>query len=609
MPVEACGGRPVAALPVHPQGAGGPIRPARGNCGKLAAMTSLRERGRRWLPGLTLLSAYRLQWLRHDIPAGLVLAAMLVPVGVAYAVAAGLPGIHGLYATIVPLLVYALLGPSRILVIGPDSSLAGVILSVVVPLAAGDPQRAVALAGAMALVAGIAGIAAGLARLGFLTDLLSTPIRHGYLNGIALTVLISQMPALAGISLGQIDNTPERLAALLRAAGSAHAPTLLLGVGTLAIIALLSRWPRVPAILAAVIAALAATACFKPEGVAVLGELPQGLPAFAWPLIGWSDLGPILAGGLAVAFLASAETAVLSRSYAARLDMRVDQNQEMAALGAANIMAGLFQGFPVSSSASRTPVLEAAGGRSQAAVVVGAVAVAALLVWAPGLLRDLPQAALAAVVIAAVCKLFSFRELLRIHRMQPWECWLSVGCSLGVVVAGPITGIGLAVVLAVIEFLWDGWRPHHAVLGRVDGMKGYHDIRRHPEARRIDGLVLFRWDAPLFFANADGFQTAVLRALQVSPTPPRWLVIAAEPITSVDITAADMLAGLDETLRQRQVQLCFAELKDPVKDKLRRFELYARFDAYFFPTLGEAVGAYLERHQVDWVDWEDREPA
>ncbi len=366
-----------------------------------------------------------------------------------------------------------------------------------------------------------------------------------------------------------------------------------MGLGTLAIIALLARWPRVPAILVAVIAALAATAGFglERQGVAVLGELPQGLPAFAWPVIGWSDLGPIIAGGLAVAFLASAETAVLSRSYAARLDMRVDQNQEMTALGAANIMAGLFQGFPISSSASRTPVLEAAGGRSQVAVVVGALAVAALLVWAPGLLRDLPQAALAAVVIAAVCKLFSFRELLRLHRMQPWECWLSVGCSLGVVMAGPITGIGLAVVLAVIEFLWDGWRPYHTVLGRVDGMKGYHDIRRHPKARRIDGLVLFRWDAPLFFANADGFQTAVLRALQASPTPPRWLVIAAEPITSVDITAADMLAGLDETLRQRQVQLCFAELKDPVKDKLRRFELYSRFDAYFFTTVdGLGIG-------------------
>jgi high affinity sulfate transporter 1 len=566
------------------------------------------ERWRRWLPGLTTLSHYNPAWLRNDIPAGLALAAMLVPVGIAYAVAAGLPGIYGLYATIVPLLVYALLGPSRILVLGPDSSLAGIILSVVLPLSGGDPERAVALASAMALVAGIAGFTAGLARLGFLTDLLSTPIRYGYMNGIAVTVLISQLPKFSGLPSPSSDNTIERLLAFIHASGNVHLPSLLLGLGTLAIILGLARWPRVPGILVAVIASMTAVALFDlpDQHVAVLGDMPQGLPHPAWPGIGLSDLGAVVFGGLTMALLASAETAVLSRSYATHLNMQVDQNQEMAALGAANVMSGLFQGFPISSSASRTPVLEAAGGRTQVAVVVSALAVAALLLWAPGLLHNLPQAALAGVVIAAISKLFSLRELLRIYRMQPWECWLSVACSIGVIVAGPITGIALAVVLAVIEFLWDGWRPHFAVLGRVDEMKGYHDTKRHPEARLIDGLVLFRWDAPLFFANADGFQTEVLRTAQQAPTTTRWLVVASEPITSVDITAADMLAELDDTLRERGVQLCFAEMKDPVKDKLRRFGLYPRFQTHFFPTLGQAVNAYLDNHPVQWVDWEDR---
>jgi MFS superfamily sulfate permease-like transporter len=238
--------------------------------------------------------------------------------------------------------------------------------------------------------------------------------------------------------------------------------------------------------------------------------------------------------------------------------------------------------------------------------VVGALAVALLLVMAPDLLKNLPSSALAAVVIASAIGLIEITDLRRIYRIQRWEFWLSIVCTVGVAVLGAIEGIGLAIVIAVIEFLWDAWRPYSAVLGRADRVKGYHDITRYPEARLIPGLVLFRWDAPLFFANAELFQDRVLNAVAASPTPVRWLVVAAEPVTSVDVTSADMLAELDETLHAAGIQLCIAEMKDPVKDKLKRFGLFARMgEAAFFPTIGAAVGSYLDAHPVDWVDWED----
>ncbi len=568
---------------------------------------------RRWLPGVDTVRRYPLAWLRHDVPAGLALAAMLVPVGIAYAVASGLPGIHGLYATIVPLLVYALFGPSRILVVGPDSSLTALILAVVLPLSGGDPARAVALAGMLALVSGTICVLAGVARLGFVTELLSKPIRYGFMNGIALTVLVSQLPALFGLP-GEGEDPIRRLLAFGHAvlAGRTNGTALTVGVGTLAVILLLKGSKRLPAVLIAVVGATVVVGALDLAAradVAVLGALPQGLPGFAIPWIRQDDLVPVLIGGAAVALVSFADTSVLSRSYAARTGTRVDPNQEMVALGAANLATGLFQGFPISSSFSRTPVAEAAGARTQVAGVVGALAVALLLVAVPDLLRHLPSSALAAVVIAAAIGVVEVADLRRIYRIQRWEFWLSMGCFAGVVVLGVIPGIGLAIVAAVIEFLWDGWRPHSAVLGRADGVRGYHDITRYPEARQIPGLVLFRWDAPLFFANAELFQQRVLDAVARAPTEVRWLVVAAEPVTSVDVTAADMLAELDETLHAAGIELCFAEMKDPVKDKMKRFGLFARLgEGTFFTTIGAAVRAYLGTHPVEWVDWEDRTP-
>ena len=566
----------------------------------------------RWFPGLITLRHYDRSWLRHDLVAGLVMTTMLVPVGIAYAEASGVPGINGLYATIVPLVAYGLFGPSRILVLGPDSSLAAVILAVVLPLSGGDPARAVGVAGMMAIVSGVVCVAAGLARLGFITELLSKPIRYGYMNGIALTVLLSQIPKLCGFSV-EADGPLRQVQAIVDriAAGSTNGVTLAIGGAALALIVVLKRWPRVPGILIAVVGATAIVAAFDlaaRAGVSVLGPLPQGLPSAAFPGVEVGALKEIFVGGIAVALVSFADTSVLSRTYAARLRTPVDPNQEMVGLGLANLAAGFFQGFPVSSSSSRTPVAEAAGARTQLTGVVGALAIAVLLMVAPNVLQYLPNTALAAVVIASAIGLIEISDLKRIYRIQRWEFWLSIACFIGVAVFGAIPGITLAIVIAVIEFLWDGWRPHSAVLGRVDQIKGYHDISRYPEARRIPGLVLFRWDAPLFFANAEFFHERVMHAVASSPTPVRWLVVAAEPVTSIDVTAADAIAQLDDSLHAAGIELCFAEMKDPVKDKLKRFGLMTRFgDSNFFATLGEAVGTYLDQHPVEWRDWEDRE--
>jgi high affinity sulfate transporter 1 len=561
----------------------------------------------RWAPGLVTLRHYDPSWLRHDLSAGIVMTTMLVPVGIAYAEASGVPGINGLYATIVPLLAYALFGPSRILVLGPDSSLAPLILGIVAPLSAGDPERAVALAGMMAIVSGVVCIAAGVARLGFVTELLSKPIRYGYMNGIALTVLLSQLPKLFGFSV-KADGPLRKAWAIVDSvlAGNTNVVAFVIGASTLALILYLKRWRRLPGTLIAVVAATVVVSLFDLSmraGVSVLGSLPQGLPAPRIPLIDFDDLVPVLSGGLAVALVSFADTSVLSRAYAARLKAPVDPNQEMVGLGLANLSAAFFQGFPISSSSSRTPVAEAAGARTQLTGVVGAIATALLLIFAPNLLQYLPQPALAAVVIAAAIGLAEIYDLRRIYRIQRWEFWLSMLCFAGVAVFGAIPGIAFAVIVAVIEFLWDGWRPHSAVLGQVNQVKGYHDIRRYPDARLIPGLVLFRWDAPLFFANADLFRQRVLEAVASAPSPARWVVVAAEPVTSVDVTAADALSELDQALHERDIELCFAEMKDPVKDKLKRFEIFSHLGEHtFFATIEEAVSAYLATHQVERAD-------
>src|SRR5580692_9355909 len=364
---------------------------------------------------MATLRSYESAWLTHDLVAGIVLTTMLAPVGIAYAVASGVGPIYGLYATIACLLAYAVFGPSRILVLGPDSSLAAVILGVIAPLSVGDPQLAIALAGVMALVSGTVCILAGIARLGFVTELLSKPIRYGYMNGIALTVLISQLPKFFGFSIeseGPLRSLWAIAGAILE--GRTNWVAFGIGLGTLMVILLLKDNKRLPGILIAVVGATAVVAALdlgNRYGVKVLGPLPQGLPGFAVPSIGYSDLFPVFIGGCAIALVSFADTSVLSRAYAARLGTHVDPNQEMVGLGTANLATGFFQGFPISSSASRTPVAEAAGARTQLTGVVGAVGVAGLLVVAPRLLAHLPNAALAAVVIASAIGLIEVAGL------------------------------------------------------------------------------------------------------------------------------------------------------------------------------------------------------
>ncbi|HEY4744822.1 MAG TPA: SulP family inorganic anion transporter [Desulfuromonadaceae bacterium] len=566
---------------------------------------------RRWLPGVVMISHYDRSLFVRDLMAGLVLTALLVPVGMGYAEAAGLPTINGLYATIIPLLVYAVFGPSRILVLGPDSALTALIAATVLPLANGDAARAASLAGVLAVISGVFCVVAGLVRFGFITDLLSKPIRLGYMNGIAFTLLVSQLPKVLGFSVSSssLVGSATGLAAGI-SNGRINPVSCAIGVSCLAIIFACRRWaPRLPGVLAAVVAATVAVALFDLESrahLAVVGAMPQGLPAFRIPDISFAEFTSLAVGAGAIALVSIADMSVLSRIYALRGGYYVDENQELVALGLASAATGLFQGFSVSSSASRTPVAESAGARTQVTGVVGAVGIALLLLYAPGLMAHVPTAALGAVVVSVCYNLVEIAEVRRLYHLRRGEFFLSIICFLGVALLGVIHGIFIAVGFALLAFIWRAWRPYCAVLGRVDGMKGYHDITRHPEARRIPGLVLFRWDAPLFFANAEMFRDRVLRAVSEAPTPTARIVVAAEPVTDVDITAADVLAELDEELNAAGIELCFAQMKGPVKDRLKHYGLFGKLGVEnFFPTMGQAVDHYVISHAVAWRDWED----
>lgn len=565
----------------------------------------------RWLPGLRVLRSYQHAWLVKDLVAGLALTAILLPAGMAYAAAAGLPVLYGLYATIVPLVAYALFGPSRILVLGPDSALAGMTAATILPLAAQHPAHAVTLAGMLAILSGLMCVVAGLCRFSFITDLLSKPIRHGYLNGIALTVLVSQLPTVLGLP---VDGANLWQAVTGLAQGIVHdqvnGTSAAIGGSALAVIVACRRWaPMMPGMLIAVIGATILSAGFdlsSLHGIAVVGSLPEGLPTFQIPWVSWQELHTLLPGAAAIAMVSFADMSVLSRTFAQRCGDEVDGDQEVVALGVANIAAGLFQGFPVTSSASRTPVAETAGAQTQLTSLVGATCIALLLFAAPSLLHDLPHAALGAVVIAACVSLVEVRSVRRLWTIRRSEFALSMVCFCGVALVGVIQGIFIAVALALLAFIWRAWRPYDAVLGRVDKLKGYHDIARHPEARRVPGLVLFRWDAPLFFANAAVFKAHVLKAVSDAPTPTTWIVVAAEPVTDIDVTAADMLTELSHQLQQAGIQLCFAEMKGPVKDLLKRYGLFAQIGLdHFFPTIGQAVDRYVETAQVAWHDWDE----
>ncbi|MDN7645299.1 SulP family inorganic anion transporter [Burkholderia cenocepacia] len=552
----------------------------------------------RVLPGVALLANYRSAWLARDLYAGIALSAVLVPVGMSYAQAAGLPAITGLHASVAALLAYALLGPSRILVLGPDSALAALIAGAIVPLAGHDPPRAIALAGALALSAGTICILLGVLGLGFVTDLLSRPIQYGYLNGIAIALALGRLPELLGmpVSAGDVFSSVPHIVHAL-AGGRFSVAAGLLGVAVLATIILFKQVaPRWPGVLIAVLAATIVARLPPLHGIPTVGALPAGLPAPRLPAVSLADLSALASGAVAVALVSFADISMLSRALSARAGDAPNRNQELIALGAANLLAGMTQGCAVSSSASRTPVAIAAGAQSQITNLVAAACITILLVAAPALLIFVPRTALAAVVIYAAFGIADVRSVVRLYRMRRGECLISMLCFAGVIGMGVVPGILLASALSLLSFVWRAWHPYDAVLGRLTGVRGYHDIARHPGAAQTSGLVLFRWDAPLFYANVEIFCEHLRAAIARSTKPVTRIVVAAEPVTDIDVSAADRLVALHAELAERGIAMNFAEMKGPVKDRLRAYGLFDVFGAAsFFPTVTDAVARHVRR--------------
>lgn len=555
------------------------------------------------IPGIALARSYRRQDLGRDVTAGLVLATMLVPQGMAYAQLTGLPAETGLYTTIAALVGYAVFGPNRVLVLGPDSSLAPIIAAIVLPLAGGDATRAVVLASALSLITGLVCLLAGYAGFGAVTELLSKPVRIGYLNGIAVVVLISQLPKALGYSV-EADSTIPYLMATIEGMwrGDTVIAALMISVLSLLIIQAARRlWPGAPGVLVAVVAALFAVAVFDLTGVVdTVGALPPGPPGFAFPAVGLADFGPLAIGALAVALISFADTGALSTAMALRAGSRSDPNSDAKALGAANVVSGLIQGFPTSASSSRTAVALSVGSRTQLTGLIAALGVLALLIWAPGLLADLPEATLAAIVISAALILFDGAAVRWLWSVRRSEFLLSMGALLGVVIVGVLEGILIAVGLSLANFIRRAWHPHSAELVRVPGLKGYHDRERHADGQTIPGLLIVRFDAPLFFANAPTFGRRLQGLLGEASRPIERVVVVGDAITDIDTTGAEILTDLLQDLRLKGLSFAFAGLKGTVKDRLRAYGLYDRIgDENFYPTVGAAVNAFREDSEAD----------
>jgi high affinity sulfate transporter 1 len=548
----------------------------------------------RWVPGLQAISSYRREWLARDIVAGVVLTTLLVPQGMAYAELAGLPPITGLYTSILCLLGYAVFGPSRILVLGPDSSLGPMIAATILPLIAakGDPARAIALASMLALMVGAIMTLAAVAKI-------------GYLNGLALTILVGQLPKLFGFKVDAEGLIGEAVGFVKGLAdGQAVAAAAVVGIAGIVVILVLQRWlPKVPAVLIMVVLAIASTTVFSlaDHGVSLVGVLPKGFPPLTIPHVRLSDLAPLFAGALGIVLVSLADTISTASAFAARTGQELNGNGEMIGIGAANLAAGLFQGFPVSTSGSRTAVAERAGAKTQLTGVVGAALIILMIVLVPGLFRNLPQPALAAVVITASLSLADIPGTVRLWRQRRVEFLLSIAAFLGVALLGVLPGIGIAVALSILNVFRRAWWPYDTQLGRVDGLAGYHDVHSYPQAEHLPGLVIYRFDGPLFFANAKTFRDEVRRMAKADP-PPAWILVAAEPITDVDTTASDVLEDLDEALNDQGISLVFAELKDPVRRKIERYGLTRTINPqHFFPTVESAIAAFRQETGADWA--------
>lgn len=554
----------------------------------------------RWAPGVSAARSYDRSWLRSDLVAGVVLAAILVPQGMAYAELAGLPAVTGLYTTIACLIGYAIFGPSRVLVLGPDSSISPLIFAAITPLlvAGDDPATAIALAGMLAVLVGLVEIGLGVGKLGFVADLLSKEVQVGYMNGLAITIIVGQLPKLFGFSTdagGFLDEIKKFFEGL----DQTDTTTLLVGLGVLVVLLVLPRLTtRVPAVLVAVVGVTAISAALdlSAEGVATVGALPQGVPTPSLPWTDASDLVPLFIAALGITLVSLTDTIATSASFAARRGDDVDADQEMVGIGAANVAAGFFQGFAISTSGSRTAVAEQSGARSQLTGLVGAGLVAILLLFLNGLLADLPQTALAAVVIVAALSLMDFKVLAGVWNVRRSAVAISLVASAGVIFLGVLQGIVVAVALAILLFFRRNWWPHGEVLGIADDVEGWHSLDQYPAARQIPGIVVYRWEAPLFFANAGIFRKQVRDLAR--DRRPDFIVLQCEAITDVDVTAAQMLRQLDTELNAAGVHLAFAELRDRLQDLVVQYGLLETLDAeHFYPTLDTAIAAVQQKSQ------------
>ncbi len=554
------------------------------------------------LPGWRQLAAYRPQWLRADLLAGITVAAYLIPQCMAYGELAGVDPVRGLWAILPPLLLYALLGSSPQLSVGPESTTAVMTAAAIAPLAGGDPLLAAGFASLLALMVGLVCCLGAWARIGFVADLLSRPILLGYMAGVAVIMVASQLGRISGVDL-QAEGLVAELRELALRRGEIHGPTLALGLAVLLfLLGLQRRFPRAPAPLLAVLLATLAVALFHldGDGIAVIGAIPAGLPSLAMPPLppaeAWQSL---LASALGIALVGFSDNILTARAFAARGGYRVDANQELLALGASNLGNGLLQGFPVSSSGSRTAIGDAMGSRSQLFSLTALAVVLAVLVALRPLLALFPKAALGAIVIYAATRLIDVEGFRNLRRLRASEFQLAIATTLGVLLTNLLVGVALAVGLSVIDLLGRIIRPNDAVIGEVPNLAGFHDVSDWEGATTRPGLLIYRYDAPLCFANAEHFEQRCLEALDTEESrgvaPVRWLVLNAEAIVDIDSTAAGKLHDLITTLEQRGIQLALARVKQDLYATLQRSGLVERLGArWIFPTIGTAVEAYKQ---------------
>ncbi|KAA0233649.1 MAG: putative sulfate transporter [Acidimicrobiales bacterium] len=552
----------------------------------------------RFAPGLVRLRRYDRSWLRGDVLAGVTVAAYLVPQCMAYAEIAGLPPVVGLWAILPPLVIYAALGSSPQLSVGPESTTAIMTASAVAPLAAADGSDYAALCAATALLVGGICVLAFVARLGFLANLLSRPILVGYLAGVALIMIVGQLGKVSGIDISA-DGFLAEIGEFLSELDTANTATVLLSLGVLALLfAVQHFFPKLPGPLISVLAALVVVVVFDLEGhgVSVVGAIPAGLPRPAIPSVGFDDLQSLLPAAIGIALVGYSDNVLTARGFAGRSGTRVDANQELLALGCANVSSGLFQAFPISSSGSRTTIGDSVGSKSQLYSLVAFACVIAVLFFLSPVLERFPNAALGALVIWAATKLIDVPEFLRLFRFRRTEFLLAVATTVGVLLTDILVGVVIAIVLSVIDLIARIARPHDAVLGRVPGLAGYHDIEDWEGAETEPGLLIYRYDAPLFFANADDFRDSALLELERSGDHPQWFLLQAEAVGRIDSTAGQVLDELITELDDRGIVFAVAELKHDLTGQLERAGLLERIGHdRVFATLDEAVAAFRNR--------------